>query len=221
MLPIQLTVGPLAAGVANYYVTSATPTSGTALTLAHTASPDVPRRVLATYGSEASARTLRITGTNSDGNPIRETLTIPATTPGTAETVQDFATITEIMPLGGGWSAALTVGTDGVASSPWKLTNAEHQAVSEITWDCRISGTVNYSVEYTMIDVNSNQNGFAGAFGNFPPVPPVKDLALISSKSADFMGSNDNPIMAWRAKINSGTGTLTVYALEGGMTEGR
>ena len=221
MLPIKLTVGPLASGVADYYVASVTPTSGTALTLAHTSTPDVPRRVLATFGSEASARTLRVTGTNADNNPIRETLAIPASAPGTAETVQDFNTITEIMPLGGGWSAALTVGTDGVASSPWKLTNAEHQAVSEITWDCRISGTVNYSIEYTMIDINSNQYAVAGTDSSYPPVPPVSDLSAISAKSANFMASVDNPIMAWRAKINSGTGTLTVYALEGGMTEGR
>lgn len=222
MLPITLTVGPIASGVADYYVASVTPTSGTALTLAHTSTPDQPRRVLATFGNEASNRTLRVTGTNSDNNPIRETLKIPSGGASTAETVQDFKTITEIMPLGGGWTAALTVGTDGVASSPWKMTNAEHQAVSEITWDCITSGTVNYSIEYTMIDINSNQYTIGSqALGNYPPVPPVHDLSTISGKTADFMASLDNPLMAWRLKLNSGSGSVTVYALEGGMTEGR
>ena len=107
-IPVSLVLGPFAAAQAAGIVTSTTPVSGTALTLngalvnaAGVAVMDKPRRILLTYGSEASARTLIVTGTNADGNPIQETLAVAASAPGTVYTVQDFATVTAALPQGG------------------------------------------------------------------------------------------------------------------------
>lgn len=217
MLPKSITLGPLAAASANFYVTSVTPTSGTALTLANS-TPATPRRVLLTYGVEGSARTLRITGTNADNNPIRETLAVPSGGGGTVATVQDFASITEAMPLGGGWTAAATLGTNGTASSPWQLTNAPHQAAMKITWDGQVSGTVTWGIQWTMSQINDNANQIGSAFGNYPSTPVARDISVLTAQTTDAQGSLDNPFTAWRVVVTAGTGSVTVLALEGGMT---
>ena len=87
MRPIVVSVGPLANASANNIATSQTPTSGTALTLngslvvSGVAVLDKPRRVLLTYGNEASNRTLVVVGTNVSGNSITETLAVPPAAP--------------------------------------------------------------------------------------------------------------------------------------------
>ena len=231
MLPISLTVGPLAAAVSNNIALSQTPTSGTALTLngatvtGGVATLDAARRVLLSYGSEASPRTLRITGTNADGNPIRETLAVPSGASGTVYTGQDFLTVTEALPAGGGWSAAATLGTNTIASSPWKLTNSMQQAVTEIAWDGHVAagtGVGRWSVEYTLSTINSNQNQMGGALGNYPAAPIARTLTALSSQAGDAQAAQDNPIMAWRLVIDDGGDTtfmVTIIALEGGIAE--
>ncbi len=217
-IPVVLTVGPIVAGVSNYFVTSRTPTSGQSLPLAHT-TVATPRRILATVGSEASGRTIRLTGTNADGNPIRETLAIPATSAGTYQSTQDFASLSEALTGGGAWSAAMTLGTSGVASSPWKLVNAQHQSLEAISWFGEVTGTVVWGIEYGYANPNNNQNQMGGALGNYPtPVTPL-DLPQLTGKTGNADASVDNPFQCWRVKLNSGTGSVTVTAIEGGFTE--
>ena len=104
---------------------SQTPVSGTPLALVG-GSPvtlDSERRVLLTYGNEAGARTMVLTGTNSQGATISETLAIPAGAGGTVASVRDYLTITSALPLGGGWTAAATLGTNNVGSTMWQIVN--------------------------------------------------------------------------------------------------
>lgn len=222
MLPIQLTVGPLATADADGVATSQTPLAAGAMTLdgalvsGGVATMDVPRRVIVTSAGNDSNKTFRITGTNSDNNPIRETITggnIAA-----VATVQDFKTVTEIY-ASAATAAAVIAGTNGVASSPWKLTNWMHQAVSQITWDCVVSGTVTYGIEWSPSVINDNQNSMGGALGNYPSTPVARTLTTLTAKTADASASQDNPIQAWRAVITAGTGSVTVRALEGGISE--
>lgn len=222
MLPVILTVGPLAAAAANNIALTQTPLAAGALTINGAAATggvatlDVPRRVIVTSAGNDSNKTFRITGTNADGNPIRETVTggnIAA-----VQTVQDFKTVTEVY-ASAATAAAVTVGTNGVASSPWKLTNWEHQAVSEITWDCSVSGTVTYGLEWTASTINDNQNQMGSAFGNYPSTPVARTLTTLTAKTADASTSQDNPIQAWRLVITAGTGSVTVRAIEGGISE--
>ena len=217
-IPIIVTLGPLATADADFFVLSATPVSGTALTLAAT-TVATARRVLITHGNEASARTLRLTGTNADGNPIRETLTIPSGGAGTVQSTMDFLTISEAMPLGGGWTAAMTLGTNGVASTPWKLVNAQHQAQESISWGVVVNGTVSYSIEYCYENPNDNQNQMGGALGNYPTPPTPRTLATMSALAVNADASIAMPFQAWRAKLNSGTGSIVVTAIEGGMAQ--
>ena len=219
MLPISFTLGPLATANAALYAASQTPVSGTPLTLTG-AVPDVARQVLLTAGSEASPRTLLITGTNFAGNPIAETLVIPATTPGTYGSKQDFLTVTSALPGGGGWSNAVTLGTSGVASSPWKLSNSPQFGPVEIGFQVVVTGTVNWSIEVTLDDPNSNSNMMGGALGNYPvaPTPFPTGVAGLTTQTGNGIGWLDQPIRAWRATLNSGTGSIAVEALEAGVT---
>lgn len=224
MLPITLTVGPLATADADGICETQTPLAAGALTIdgvlatGGVATLDVARRVLVTSVGDDSGITFRITGTNADGNPIREVLAGPNAT--TAYTVQDFKTVTEVY-VSDATADAVTVGTNGVASSPWKLTNAPQQAVSNIAWDCAVSGTVNYGIEWTLSQVNDNQNTIGSSvLGNYPSVPVPNDLTAISNKAAAANGTLATPILAWRAKVNSGTGSVTVRAIESGVNEG-
>lgn len=222
MLPIVLTVGPLDTADADGIATAQTLADAGAFALDGilatdgVATLDVPRRVLITSSGDDTGITFRVTGTNHDGNPIRETLTgVNATT---VYTTQDFKTVTEVY-ASGATDGDVEVGTNGVASSPWKLTNSQHQANTQITWDCDATGTVTYGLEWTASSVNDNQNQLGGALGNYPSTPVAKTLTTLTGKTADASASQDNPIQAWRCVITAGTGSVTVRALEGGMTE--
>jgi hypothetical protein len=217
MLPITLTVGPLVAGSATFYSASATPISGTPLTLTN-AVPAVPRKVLLTFGSEASARTLVVTGTNGSGNPIQETLAVPSGGASTVSTVQDFASVTNALPLGGGWTAAASLGTSGVASSDWKIVNSQMFGPTEISFAVSVTGTINWSIELAYTNPNNNANAVGGAFGNYPtPVTVWAAASGLTSQTGAAQGTINDPIYAWRMTINSGTGTVTVTAIEAGM----
>lgn len=223
-IPVSFTVGPLVAASANNIVTSTTPVSGTALTLngalvsGGVAIMDKPRRVLLTYGNEGAARTLVVTGTNAGGNPIQETLAVPSGAGGTVATTQDFATVTMLLPLGGGWTAAATVGTNGVGSSPPQVWDA-YVAPSEGTWQVVVTGTVNWSIDMTVSVINSNSTQMGGASGNYP-APPVwsNPVTGLTAQTTSIMASAvDFPMTAWRATINSGAGSILVNFLQAGL----
>lgn len=207
MQPQVVTLGPLVAANAALIAASQTPTSGAALTLTGT-QPDVARRILLTYGNEGSARSLLVSGTNGSGNPITETLAVPSGAGGTVATSQDFLTVTSLLPAGGGWSAAVTVGTNGVASSVWKTMDIFQAGV--IDFQVVATGTINYTMQQTLDDPN-NILGNA----NVPPVAVTVSGMGALTASAD--GQVKNGIYAWRCQINSGTGSLRITAVQTGM----
>lgn len=212
-----VTVGPLTASSANNIVTSVTPTSGTALTLTAGALagtiPQQVRRILLTFGNESVNRTLLVTGTNRYGNTISETLAVPSGAGSTVATLQDFKTVTSLLPGGGGaWDQAVTVGTNGVASSAWQTIN-KHIAPVNIEFWVITSGTVNYTVEYTPDDVNQ------GPFGNAPASPTIFSISALASKTSTLDGQLTYPAAYWRVTVNSNTNPafVTAGALQAGI----
>lgn len=216
----------LAASSANNICLSQTPVSGTALTLngstvtAGVATLDTARRVLLTFGVEASQRTLVVTGTNETGNPIQETLTVASGGGSTVATLQDYLTVTSLLPAGGGWSAAVTVGTNTVGSSPWKLIDP-HVTPINLGLNVNItSGAINYSIEHTYDALP----GMLGNTGNlpwsYPTAPQVLQHPVLTSLavSAEGIYAPPGPIpRAWRFTINSGTGTATATGDQAGI----
>jgi hypothetical protein len=214
MRPITVTVGPLAAASATNIAASQTPVSGTALTLvSNPVVLDTPRRVLLTTGSEAAQRTMLLTGTNWSGSTISETLTVPATTVGTVASVLDYKTVTSLVPAGGGYSAAVTVGTNGVAASSW--VRLDEWAMPMTTIQCVVNGTVSYDVQETLDDPNSLTN----------PVPPALVTWSPSADTAGVIGATATKLSSFayapiyaRVLLNSGTGTVTATFVQSLVT---
>lgn len=209
--PKIITVGGLAAANPALLAASQTPVSGTALTLTGT-QPDKARRVLLTYGSEGGARTLTIYGTNAYGNVISEILAVPSGAGGTVASNLDYKTVTSAMPLGGGWTAAVTLGTNGVASSTWKVVNVFQQGQAS-SFLVTQTGTLNWSLQYTLDDPNNGQGN-----SNVPPI--AQSFPGMNAQSAGPMPFQTlEPFFAWRMLINSGTGTAIAQLIQAGARD--
>jgi hypothetical protein len=202
---ISASVGPLAAASANNIALSQTPAGAGALTLNGStvakgiAVLDNPRRVLITTADTTHIFT--VTGTTPTGSGISETVGPIAS--GTAYTTQDFKTVTSVT-INGGATAAVTVGTNAIASTPWVRT--DEWADAQVGIQCDISGTVNYTVQWTEDDPNSATD---------PVLPqnvtwiPSNDPQAVGATAAISTNSLFAPTFI-RTLLNSGTGSVTM-----------
>lgn len=212
MRPVTVTVGPLATASANAICLSQTPAAGAltlngALVTSGAAVMDQPRRVLITATGNESAKTFTITGTNWSGQAWGETITGPNAT--TAQSVLDYATVTSIT-ISAAAANALTVGTSGVASSPW--VRLDHWSQPETSIQATVTGTVNYTVQQTLQDPNSSTN----------PVTPSL-ITWVNSSDVNMVGATATAQSNYafaptftRITLNSGTGSVSgVFAQSG------
>jgi hypothetical protein len=130
---------------------------------------DTPRRVLITTTANESSKTITVVGTDYNGSPITEVLTGPNAQAG--YTNMDFRTVTSIT-ISAAASAAITVGTNNVASSQW--VRLDEWANAQTAIQCTVTGSVNYTIQQTLQDPNSPTN----------PVLPYLVTWLNSSDSA-------------------------------------
>lgn len=170
---------------------------------------DAARRILFTSGTSDTGITFTVVGTNAAGKPLTETITGGAAT---ASTTQDFKTVTSITHTGS-VAGTLTVGTSGVGSSPWLFLNY-HTTPVNIGFGVVVSGTINYSVEYTMDDPNAPYTG------TFPTVFQVS--TDFTSKATSLSGVLNTPAFAMRVTQNSFTnpGNLKMIAIQAGLGGG-
>lgn len=208
MQPIVVTVGPLAASSANNIALSQTPGAAGNLTLnGSLSSGGVARlvnaqQVLITTTGNETAKSFTITGTDWAGSPISEVVTgIPS---GTAQaSILSYLTVTSIA-ISAAAAAALTVGTNGEASSPWvRLDGWANPSVSK---QCAVSGTVNYTVQYSNDDPNSNTS----------PVNP-NAMSWFDDMNTEFVAATASQYDLWafvplwvRCVLNSGSGSVTM-----------
>lgn len=153
------------------------------------------RRVAIAYtGSDTS---FTIVGTNGTGNVITD---VAVGASGAAQSNLDFVTVTSITPVGGGLTG-VTAGTNGVGSSPWTAWNWRgYSPMSLSTAVELVSGSVNYTVQYTYDDPN---NLVAGA-----AFPLTFNDPVLNAASATGEALIEGAIVASRVLINSGTGVL-------------
>ena len=123
-------------------INGALATAGVA-TMPHTA-----QRVLITTSD--TTHTFTITGTTQSGAIISETTGVASTT---VLSALDYYTVTSIA-VSGTLTAAATVGTNGTGSTPW--VRLDEWANSYVAIQCNVTGTVNYTVQGSMDDPNSN-----------------------------------------------------------------
>lgn len=208
MRPITATVGPLAAASANNIALSQTPGAAGALTLngslvaGGVATLDNPRRILITTAD--TTHTFTVTGATPTGSVLSEVVG-PITT--SAFTAQDFKTVTSVT-INGAATAAVTVGTNGIASTPW--VRLDEWASPPVGIQCDVTGTVNYTVQSTYDDPNS-------------PTDPVSVSAMtwINTNDTSAVGATGavqtnylfTPTYV-RALLNSGTGSVAMKVIQ-------
>jgi len=211
MRPITATVGPLATASANNIALSQTPGAAGALTLngslvvAGVAVLDNPRRVLITTAD--TTHTFTVTGATPTGSVISEVVG-PITT--SAYTAQDFKTVTSIT-INGAATAAVTVGTNGIASTPW--VRLDEWSPGSVSIQVDVTGTVSYTVQSSNDDPNSPTN----------PVTPsavtwinTNDANAVNATAA--VQTNFLIVPLWgRVLLNSGTGSLSATFVQSGV----
>jgi hypothetical protein len=160
MRPIVVTVGPLSSASANNIALSQTVTGAAnvvlngALVSGGVATLDKPRQVLITNVGNDSGITFTVVGTDRYGASLSQTVT--GTSGSSVATTVDFATVTRITTSGSTSVSGITVGTNTVAGSDW--VRFDEYAPSNISIQCTVSNTVNYTVQSTLDDPNSPTN---------------------------------------------------------------
>jgi len=211
MRPIVFTVGPLAAANATNIRTAAVIAAGT-LTLNGTlvtggvAILDTARRVLFTFAGDGSALTLTLTGTNWAGDIISETLAGANTT--TTYSVLSYKTLVSVVSSAT-LASNVSIGTNQIADSPW--IRLDEWALPNLTVQCVVSGTINYTVQQTLDDPNSPTNPVAVA-----SITWSDSVAATASTATTTLA---NPLLWVRVRVNTMTnpGTVTTTAIQTGV----
>jgi hypothetical protein len=191
MRATTVTVGPLATASAN--------NGSTAGVL------DTPRRVLFTQAASESGKTFTLVGTDANGSTQTEVLTAAASAT-TVHSALDFSTVTAAS-ISSAASGAITIGTNGVASSRW--VRLDEWANPTATIQVTVSGTVNYTVQQTMQDPNSPTNPVLPYLVNWTDAP---DPNVVGS-TGTFGSSFTNSPLWVRVLLNSETGTGSLSAV--------
>jgi len=199
------------AAAANNICASQSPGAGAILingTLASggVATLDMARRVLISPGGADSGITFTVIGTNRTGSVISETVQ-GVNNPSTVTTTQDFKTVTSITHTGT-VASTLTVGTVSAttaASSEWVVLDTASDPMNTGI-AVYVTGTANYTVEYTYDDINNPYSA------TFPTVFNIGSGSLTSkTATADSQANPFNfPIFAVRLTLNSYTAGATV-----------
>jgi hypothetical protein len=212
MRPIIASVGPLAAASANNISLSQTPAGAGALTLngslisGGVATLDNPRRVLITTADTTHAFT--VTGATPTGAAISEVVGPIAT--GTAYTAQDFKTVTSVT-INGGATAAVTVGTNGVASTPW--VRLDEWANPHTSIQCNVAGTVNYTVQFSNDDPNDPTNPVIPSAMAWINTNDPNGVAAVASILTNLLFTSRYV----RTLLNSGTGSVAMTVIQAGV----
>jgi hypothetical protein len=201
MRPITVVVGPVGTTSATNIAASQTPGAAGNLTLSGAlvtggvAVLPTPQRILITTTDTTTVFT--ITGTSPTGTLVTETVV------GTGSSVSsqlDYATVTSIR-VNQATTAAVTVGTNGVASAWVRL---DEWANSYTTIACEVTGTVNYTIQGSMDDPNSNTNPVLPSAMTWINSGDSAAVAATGSIATNFLFS---PTFA-RVLLNSGSGSV-------------
>lgn len=203
---ICLSQTPLAAGLLTL---NGSTVSGGVATL------DSQRRVLITSAGNDSALTFTIIGGDDTGNPIKDSVT-----GGNGVAVAsnlDFLTVNSIR-VSGATASTVTVGTNTVGASPWKLFG-DTIATPNLSLGVQlVTGSGNCGIQYTYDPI-------AQPAGVQTPIANAAVLALpnaiahptLAALTASADGTINWTIHAWRLIINSGTGTWKATGRQAGL----
>jgi len=170
---------------------------------------DTARRILFTPAGSDNAISYAITGTDWAGDAISETLA-GVDNPSTAYTVLDYKTVTGIT-ISGAAASTMTIGTNGIASSPWVYFDA-YSSMAQVAIQLTVSGTVNYTLQQTLDNPNRTTNTTQPSTYQMTPA----QVTWVNSSDTNAVGATSTiqtnygaaPVFA-RILLNSGSGSVT------------
>ena len=173
--------------------------NGTLVNTSGIAALTTPQRVKITTADSTTVFT--ITGATSTGMALTETLTSNGTS---VQSALDYATVSSIT-VNQAPTAAVTVGTNGVGSTPWVRLDEWSNAQVSIQID--VTGTCNYTIQSSMDDPNATWG---------TPVLPAA-MIWISTNDTNVVGATTSlqtnyafPPTWVRLLLNSGSGSCTM-----------
>lgn len=160
-----------------------------------------PQSVIIASAGNDSGINWTVKGFDYGGSPLTEV--IAGGNVGNATTVNQFAVVTSIS-ASGATASTVTAGTGTVIYSPWLILGAQRNNFTTNLRAFLVSGTSNFDVQATS-DVNlmNNTGGFADDI-----------ITLQAAQTASITTPLVETYIGVRLKLNSGTGTVSLRALE-------
>jgi hypothetical protein len=217
MLPVIITKS-LAAASANNVCLSQTLAAGGALTINGAAAAggvatlDTQRRVIITSAGNDSAVTFTVYGTNDAGGSISDSFL--GANVGAAVSNRDFRTVTRITASAP--TSAITVGTNATGSTQWFMPNY-HVTPFVLDIESVVSGTVTYSIETTLDDYFTPPGQLQAQVRGYTGIVLARPTTVTASSASSSLVITA-PCRGWRATITAGAGSVSIEALQAGIT---
>ena len=188
------------AGTGTQYVvwTANVALNGTLVNSSGVAVLTVAQRILITTADSTTVFT--ITGTDAAGNIISENATSNGTS---VQSTLDYKTVTSIT-VNQAPTAAVTVGTNGVGSTPW--VRLDEWSNAQVSIQCDVTGTVNYTVQGSMDDPNSNTNSVLPSAMNWVNTNDSSAVGATGNVQTNYLF----PPTWVRCLLNSGSGSVSM-----------
>jgi hypothetical protein len=158
--------------------------------------------VTVTSTGNDSTRTYTITGTNSSGVAMSETITGPNTT--TVSTTRYFKTVTDVSVVGGGTVGTVRVGFGSSGVAPPLVLDIHGRP--DVSLQVVVSGTVTWTIQQTLDNLWDIANP---TWFNHPDTNMV-------AQTINRQGNYAYVPSAVRLQITSGTGTATLTVIQSG-----
>ena len=158
--------------------------------------------VTVTSTANDSTRTYTITGTNSSGMAISETITGPNTT--TVSTTRYFKTVTDVAVVGGGTVGTVRVGFGSSGVTPPIILDIHGRP--DISLQVVVSGSATWTIQQTL---DSMWDVPAPTWFSHPDPNMV-------AQTVNRQGNYAYVPAAVRLQITSGTGTATITIIQSG-----
>jgi hypothetical protein len=157
-----------------------------------------------TSAGNLSAINFTVTGTDDQGRTISQVIAGPNV--GTVQTTLNYRTVTQIA-VSAAVGTNVTVDTVQVGAST-EVPLDLYISVFNVNLVVEVTGTINYTVQYTFDDV------FGGAPGPFNWI----NFSTMTNQAASQNGTLIGPTRAVRIVTNSGSGTAKFIVVQTGLT---
>lgn len=182
--------------------------TGATWTLTATAATDGLAHQVTIHNDSAtnhSGKTATLVGTDADGNALTEVLALPAGT-ATTTSVNYYRTLTSVTPSATIGADTMDIGWTVPAYGP-TIPVDFYQEQFNVGVSVDISGTINYTIQYTPSDVYTLSNPPQGSGSTVNWIDMASPFA---GATADQAAATTVPVRAYRVKINTVTNGATL-----------